>query len=105
LSGGILGLCISALSKSVGRAITVLPMIFIPQIFFSGILIPFDRMSDIGRGLSYLTVSRPVFGLFKHVCVLERPVFESTAWPELCLLCGGLIILTMISVRWRVRRQ
>jgi ABC-type multidrug transport system permease subunit len=101
-SGGILGLSISALSGSVGRAITVLPMIFIPQIFFSGILIPFDRMTAIGRVLSYCTFSRPVFSLFKHTCLLEQPLFQSDAWPGLCFLMFGLIILIAVAVRWNL---
>jgi ABC transport system ATP-binding/permease protein len=105
VSGGLLGLCISALSGSVGRAITVLPIIFIPQIFFSGILIPFDRMSAIGRALSHLTLSRPVFSLFKHACLLGQPLFESTAWTALCILNSGSIILMAIAVKWHLARS
>lgn len=103
-SGGVLGLCISALSGNVSRAITVLPIIFIPQIFFSGILIPFDRMTEIGRILSYCTFSRPVFSLFKHTCLLEQPLFESDAWPSLCFLILGLIILISGAVWWNLAR-
>ncbi|MBN1128868.1 MAG: ABC transporter ATP-binding protein/permease, partial [Chitinispirillaceae bacterium] len=99
--GALLGLSISSFSGSVGRAITLLPIIFIPQIFFSGILIPFDRMTEIGRLLSHLTVSRPVFSLFKHVCLLERPLMENDAWSALFFLAVGLIILTAGAVRLR----
>jgi len=105
VSGALLGLCISACSGTVGRAITALPIIFIPQIFFSGILIPFDRMSDIGRLLSYLTVSRPVFNLFKHTCLLDQPLFENPSWTGLCFLNLGLIILLTMAVRWRLARM
>jgi ABC-type multidrug transport system ATPase subunit len=105
VSGAVLGLCISACSGTVGRAITALPILFIPQIFFSGILIPFDRMSGMGRLLSYFTVSRPVFGLFKHTCMLEQPIFESPSWTGLCFLNLGLIILLVIAVRWRLARM
>jgi hypothetical protein len=101
VGGALLGLCISAFSGSVGRAITLLPIIFIPQIFFSGILIPFDRMSEIGRLLSHCTISRPVFSLFKHSCLLELPLSESDAWLALCFLAAGLIILTSATVRLR----
>jgi ABC transport system ATP-binding/permease protein len=104
VSGGVLGLCISACSGTVGRAITVLPIIFIPQIFFSGILIPFDRMTGMGSALSYCTFSRPVFSLFKHTCLLEQPVFQSGSWYSLCFLNLGLIILMALAVRWRLSR-
>jgi ABC-type multidrug transport system ATPase subunit len=105
VSGAMLGLCISACSGTVGRAVTVLPIIFIPQIFFSGVLIPFDRMSGIGRALSLLTVSRPVFDLFKRVCLLDQPLFESPSWGDLCFLNLGLIILLIAGVRWHLARM
>ncbi|MBN1130033.1 MAG: hypothetical protein JXA71_13665, partial [Chitinispirillaceae bacterium] len=95
----------SACSGTVGRAVTALPVIFIPQIFFSGILIPFDRMTGMGRALSSLTVARPVFSLFKHVCLLEQPLFENPSWADLCFLNLGLIILVGIMVRWRLARM
>lgn len=99
IGGGLLGLAISSLSGTVGRAITTLPIVFIPQIFFSGILIPFDRMSEIGRVLSHCTVSRPVYGFFKHVCILEQPLTASDSWQPLFLLWAGLIILMAAAVR------
>jgi ABC transport system ATP-binding/permease protein len=105
VSGAVLGLGISACSGSVGRAITALPIIFIPQIFFSGILIPFDRMTAMGRALSLCTVARPVFGLFKHNRLLEQPLFECTLWADLCFLNLGLIILICVMVRWRLARM
>jgi ABC-type multidrug transport system ATPase subunit/pSer/pThr/pTyr-binding forkhead associated (FHA) protein/ABC-type multidrug transport system permease subunit len=105
VGGGILGLCISACSATVGRAITLLPIIFIPQIFFSGILIPFDRMPEAGRLISHCTLSRPVFSLFKQVCLLDRPLAESDAWLSLCFLLTATIILLSGAVRARCAGQ
>jgi ABC-type multidrug transport system ATPase subunit/ABC-type multidrug transport system permease subunit len=103
--GAILGLCISACSASVGRAITLLPIVFIPQIFFSGILIPFDRMPEAGRWISHCTLSRPVFSLFKQVCLLERPILENDAWLSLFFLLTAAIILLSGAVRARCAGQ
>jgi ABC-type multidrug transport system ATPase subunit len=100
VSGAILGLCISAFSNNVNRAVSLLPIIFIPQIFFSGILAAFDRMPDIGRHISYLTISRPVFSLFKKTCILEQHVLKLTEWRALLLLNIVLIILICIRIRW-----
>jgi ABC-type multidrug transport system permease subunit len=105
IGGGILGLCISACSATVGRAITLLPIVFIPQIFFSGILIPFDRMPEAGRWISHCTLSRPVFSLFKQVCLLDRPLAESDAWLSLCFLLTAIIILLSGAVRVRCASQ
>jgi ABC-type multidrug transport system ATPase subunit len=105
VGGAILGLCISACSATVGRAITLLPIVFIPQIFFSGILIPFDRMPEAGRLISHCTLSRPVFSLFKQVCLLDRPLAESDAWLSLCFLLTAIIILLSGAVRARCANQ
>jgi ABC-type multidrug transport system permease subunit len=100
VSGTILGLCISAFSGNVNRAVSLLPIIFIPQIFFSGILYPFDRMPDFGRIISHVTISRPAFSMFKKVCVLDQPVGKLTEWIPLVVLNAILVMLIMMRMRW-----
>ncbi|MBD3315618.1 MAG: FHA domain-containing protein [Chitinivibrionales bacterium] len=97
--GSLLGLGVSAFSGSVNQAVTWLPIIFIPQIFFSGILIPFDRMSAAGRILSHLTIARPVFSLFKRSWVLEQALWSGGEWPALGYLSVGLCILAYLRIR------
>jgi ABC-type multidrug transport system, ATPase component len=101
VSGTILGLCISVVSKNVNIAISWLPIIFIPQIFFSGILVPFDEMSDTGQVLSHLTVARPVFSMFKKKCFLDQSLWTLGEWRALFFLCAGLIILMVVFIRYR----
>jgi ABC transport system ATP-binding/permease protein len=100
VSGSLLGLCISAFSKNVNMAISWLPIIFIPQVFFSGILVPFDEMGAAGRMLSTLTISRYVFSMFKKACFLDQPLWRMTEWIGLFLLCIGLIILMIAATRF-----
>jgi len=99
VAGSVMGLLISAFSGNVNRAISLLPIIFIPQIFFSGILIPFDRMPRAGEWLSRLTVARPVFSLFKRTCVLNETLWDKTEWQWLFAVCAGSIILMFAAVR------
>jgi ABC transport system ATP-binding/permease protein len=101
VSGTLLGLCMSVLSKNVNMAISWLPIIFIPQIFFSGILVPFDEMSGAGRILSYGTVSRYIFSIFKKACFLDQPLWPMAEWNGLFLLCIGLIILMIAGIKYR----
>jgi ABC transport system ATP-binding/permease protein len=101
VSGALVGLCMSVLSKNVNMAISWLPIIFIPQIFFSGVLVPFDEMSGVGRAFSYLTVSRYIFSLFKKTCFLDQPLWPSGEWNALFLLCIGLIILMISWIKYR----
>jgi len=104
LSGNLLGLAVSVCSGSVGRAISTLPIVLIPQIFFSGILVMFEHMAELGRQISRLTISRPVFGIMKKVFFLDRPLFWHNEWTELILLCVGLITIFWIALRNRTGR-
>jgi len=99
--GNLLGLAVSACSGGVGRAISTLPIILIPQIFFSGILVPFEHMAKWGEKLSHLTISRPIFGRMKSVFLREESLSWHQEWTELFLLCCGLIILFGIALRKR----
>ncbi|MDR2727548.1 MAG: ABC transporter permease, partial [Chitinispirillales bacterium] len=101
LSGNLLGLAVSACSGSVGRAISTLPIILIPQIFFSGILVPFEHMAEWGEKLSHLTISRPIFGRMKSVLLRDESLVWHQDWTELFLLCCGLIILFGAALKRR----
>lgn len=103
--GTVLGLAISALSGRVNRAIGWLPVTLIPQVFFSGVLMPFDRMSAVGRLVSRLTVARPVFSLFKETFLLERSLWVSREWIPLFALLPALIILSYVGLRLRIVRS
>ncbi len=103
--GALLGLCISALSAGVNRAISLLPMVFMPQIFFAGALMPFDRMSGAGRFLSHLTIARPVFALLKRVAVLGQPLWDRTEWVWLSGVVAVLSILAWVGVTTRIRQE
>lgn len=100
LSGSILGLTISSFSGNVNRAVSLLPIVFIPQIFFSGILIPFDQMPNAGQIISHVTIARPVFSMFKKIAVLELPLSEIKEWISLIYLNVALIILMTLRVRF-----
>jgi ABC-type multidrug transport system ATPase subunit/pSer/pThr/pTyr-binding forkhead associated (FHA) protein len=104
-SGNLLGLAVSACSGGVGRAISTLPIVLIPQIFFSGILVQFEQMAEVGRQISRLTISRPVFGVMKRVFFLDRPLFWHAEWTELILLCAGLIIIFWAALRCRTGQR
>jgi ABC-type multidrug transport system ATPase subunit/pSer/pThr/pTyr-binding forkhead associated (FHA) protein len=100
-AGSLLGLSISVFSRNVNMAISFLPIIFIPQIFFSGILMPFDEMPVAGTVLSHLTVSRPVFSMFKKMSFFDQSLWRLDDWTGLLLLCTGLIILLFAGIRFR----
>lgn len=105
VAGALLGLCLSAWSANVGQAVSLLPLAFIPQIFFSGILLPFDRMPALGRFVSHLTISRPAFSLFKMAEFLDQDIRHSGHWIALLLLAAGSIILVFAGTKLRPMHQ
>jgi hypothetical protein len=100
-AGSLLGLCISAFSRNVNMAVSFLPIIFIPQIFFSGILMPFDEMPVTGAVLSHLTLARPVFSMFKKMCLFDQSLWRCSDWTDLLLLCAGLLVLLFSGIHFR----
>jgi len=104
LSGSLLGLAAGACVKRSSDAISLLPVIFIPQIFFSGIMIPFDRMNWLGNFIADLTIAKPLFGMLKKLALLKFSLISLPEWlPLFCLLCG-LIILMIVGIRFRWKR-
>jgi ABC-type multidrug transport system ATPase subunit len=100
VSGMLLGLCISAFSTSVSQAVVWLPIVFIPQILFSGLLMPFDQMPSMGRWVSRATLSRPLFLMFKESALLDRNLPALSGWPALVLLDMALVALILLRVRF-----
>jgi hypothetical protein len=51
--------------------------------------------------LSHLTVSRPVFSMFKKMSFFDQSLWHMDDWMGLLLLCTGLIILLFTGIRFR----
>jgi len=98
VSGALLGLCLSAVCGTVARAVTALPLALIPQILFSGVLLPFDQMPAWGRVLSHLTISRPAFSILKRVAVMDQALWQPSEWYALLALAVGAFILVVAAV-------
>ena len=108
LSGTSVALCLGFYQFLVGscrQSHNCASILFIPQIFFSGILIPFDRMTDLGRAISHITISRPVFGMLKQASLLDRPALELKEWSALFILAAVLIILTQTAVHRHISHR
>jgi len=58
LAGLSMGLLVSALSANSDRAMTIVPILLIPQLIFAGALIPLDRMLAPAKIISLLMISR-----------------------------------------------
>lgn len=59
--GVSLGLLVSALSDSSEAAVGALPLLLIPQICFSSILVPLRQMGDVAHAITWVTIQRYAF--------------------------------------------
>jgi hypothetical protein len=85
-TGMALGLCISAINVSSEGAVGMLPLLLIPQIAFSGILLSLARMPDIARKLTQLNPARFAFdALIKTGEKLGAPRARGLDWDTMPL--------------------
>jgi len=52
--------------------------------------------------LSQLTVSRPLFAIYKQICILQTSLGTPGEWQTLFFLLTGLIILTRIAIYFHI---
>lgn len=62
-----MGLTVSAWSLNTDRALSLLPVLLIPQILFAGAITPFDEMYRASRWMSAGTISRWIFSAAKKI--------------------------------------
>jgi hypothetical protein len=62
---------------------------------------PFDEMSGLGRIVSHLTITRPVFSMFKKTCLLNQSPLHCPEWFALLFLSAGLILLMVLGIKFR----
>lgn len=69
LSGVTLGLFISSVAKSTNMAVSLVPIVLIPQIIFSGLIRPVEDMDRISQGISKACVAYWSFSATKEITV------------------------------------
>lgn len=71
LGGITLGLLISAVNTNSDRAISFVPVVLIPQIIFSGAVIPFSKMGPVGEFISHFMVAKWGYGATGRILSLD----------------------------------
>lgn len=103
LAGLGMGLLVSAVSANSDRAMTIVPMLLIPQLIFAGALVPLGRMLAPARVIADLMISKwalqltgNVTGLAQRFTVQFPPAFagpyrdqlDNPAWVSWLVLAG-----------------
>jgi ABC-type multidrug transport system ATPase subunit/pSer/pThr/pTyr-binding forkhead associated (FHA) protein len=113
LVGVALGLALSALSSSPDRAMSLTPLLLIPQVIFAGVVF---RLDGIAANVGWLTATRPAVQIMQASAGLGfdpfgQPLDPSThelsyvlsRWLALMLLAAAGVVVTAMSLRAATR--
>ena len=106
LAGTGLGMLISASVTTVDRSLTAVPILLLPQILFSELLISHDHSSDFVLFLEKLAITT---WTFEGLNELEKsewdwgPIFSSLGVP--CLMTIVFVVLAQMVMKFRLRRK
>jgi len=81
LSGVALGLALSAWVATPDRAMSLLPLLTVPQLMFGGLLVPLERMGTLGAAVARVMPSRWVFAAMGEIT--DRSAYISPLSLEL----------------------
>lgn len=90
-----MGIFVSTFANSEFQMIQFIPLIVIPQVFFSGI-IPLDSMADWVRNLSYLFPLSYAGNALTAVMIKGQGF--SAIWQSLCILIGFVLLFTCLNI-------
>jgi len=97
-----LGIFASTFAKNELQVVQFMPLMIVPQVLLSGMLIPLETMPPILQKLSYAIPLMYANTAMKAVMVKGYNL--SQVWPELMVLAGFAILLTVGSAA-ALRRQ
>ena len=95
LSGTTLGLLISSAVDNPDRAITLVPVVLMPQILFSGVLIPIADMQSWSKFIANFMVVRWSVTLLKKIAERE---LDSSFYNQLIILVVFVLVFCVLSV-------
>jgi len=99
-----IGLLVSALSTSQERAMTIVPLVLIPQIIFAGVI--FD-LSGVADGLSILSLGRWAVELLGATSGVPGGAYARTAGHQLIrwLILIAMFVLASAATLWVLSRK
>lgn len=97
------GIAIAYMVKKESITLLIHPFLLFFLIFFSGFLLPIERMATIARFLASIMPSKIGLSLFNTLVFYNQPMFKLI--PGILLLIGWIIFLTIIALLSKVIRK
>lgn len=95
-----LGIFVSTFANNEFQVVQFIPIVLLPQIFLSGVIIPTDQMPSVMEAISVvLPLTYAVEGL-REIMVMDQSLAD--VWADLVILAGfglGLLIAALATLR------
>ncbi|MCI0832573.1 MAG: ATP-binding cassette domain-containing protein [Chloroflexi bacterium] len=120
LAGLSMGLLVSATAANSDRAMTIVPILLIPQLIFAGALVPLERMLAPAKVLSQLMISKWSLQLTGSIADLAprfeaqfppgfadpyRSAFEGVSWVPWAVMVGFTVVMLGATVLVQKRKD
>jgi ABC-type multidrug transport system ATPase subunit/ABC-type multidrug transport system permease subunit len=120
LAGLSMGLLVSATAANSDRAMTLVPILLIPQLIFAGALVPLERMLAPAKVLSQLMISKWALELAGSITDLAprfeaqfppdfadpyRSAFEGVSWVPWVVIIGFTVVMLGATVLVQKRKD
>ncbi len=99
-----LGLAISAFARNELQAVQFVPLILVPQIFLSGLLVPVDQLNDVLRALSTVMPLTYANEALRSVMVKGYALTDPLILRDIGLLAAFAVLMAGAAVG-SIRRE
>lgn len=99
-----LGLAISAFARNELQAVQFVPLVLVPQIFLSGLLVPVDQLNDVLRALSTIMPLTYANEALRSVMVKGYALTDPLILRDVGILAGFALLMAVAAVT-SIRRE
>jgi ABC-2 type transport system permease protein len=99
-----LGLAISAFARNELQAVQFVPLVLVPQIFLSGLLVPVDQLNDVLRALSTIFPLTYANEALRSVMVKGYALTDPLILRDLGILAAFAVVMAALAVL-SIRRE
>jgi ABC-2 type transport system permease protein len=99
-----LGLAISAFARNELQAVQFVPLVLLPQVFLSGLLVPVDQLNDILRPISTVLPLTYANEALRSVMVKGYPLTDPLILRDIGILAAFAVVMAFAAVA-SIRRE
>jgi ABC-2 type transport system permease protein len=99
-----LGLAISALARNELQAVQFVPLVLLPQVFLSGLLVPTDQLSDVLRAIATVLPLTYANEALRSVMVKGYAITDPLIVRDIGILAAFAFVMAIAAVA-SIRRE